>query len=212
MASSHTTRNIEGWTVRIDDRLLAEPNLNLCKKALRVLEAKLMDIKEVVPEEKVKQLQKVKIVIELSCGNIGPMQYHPGVEWLKDHGYSPDLVKCVHIPQAAELPTRRCISDMPWVVLHELAHAYHDQFLGFDDPRVIKAYQNYKKSGRGEKALLYNGDRVRHYGLTDHKEFFAEMTESYFGSNDFYPFNRGEMKESEPEIYALMQEIWEGKK
>jgi hypothetical protein len=39
-------------------------------------------------------------------------------------------------------------------------------------------------------------------------EFFAEMTESYFGSNDFYPFVAGDLKQVEPEIFALMAEIW----
>jgi hypothetical protein len=50
---------------------------------------------------------------------------------------------------------------------------------------------------------------VRHYALTNHKEFFAEMTESYFGVNDFFPFNRAELRESEPEIYALLRDVWE---
>jgi len=29
-------------------------------------------------------------------------------------------------------------------------------------------------------------------------EFFAEMTEAYFGSNDFYPFVIGELKQAKP--------------
>jgi len=48
--------------------------------------------------------------------------------------------------------------------------------------------------------------------MTDQKEFFAEMTESFFGSNDFYPFVPGELKRAEPEIYALMETIWGLKK
>jgi hypothetical protein len=47
-----------------------------------------------------------------------------------------------------------------------------------------------------------------HYGITDEKEFFAEMTETYFGSNDFYPLVAGELKKDEPAIFALMAEIW----
>ena len=40
------------------------------------------------------------------------------------------------------------------------------------------------------------------------KEFFAELTECYFGSNDFYPFVAGELKQAEPEIFALLADIW----
>jgi hypothetical protein len=209
--TSRTDRDIEGWTVRVDDRLLKEPNTEVGKKALRFLEAKLAEVKIVVPADKVKKLQAVPIVLDLTHGKLKPMQYHPGAGWLKDNGYSPDLAKCVHLPCAADVATRRNVSEMPFVILHELAHAYHDQVLGFDEPRVKEAFENYKKSGRGEKTMLWNGNRTRHYALTNHKEFFAEMTESYFGANDFYPFNRGELKESELEVYELMAHIWEAK-
>jgi hypothetical protein len=209
LPTSHTVRKIEGWTVRVDDRLSREPNEELATRALRFLEGKLSDIKAVVPADKLKQLQSVTIVLDLTHGKLGAMQYHPSARWLKANGYPADLAKCVHLPQAVDLPTKRNINEQPWVILHELAHAYHDQVLGFDEPRIKEAFEKYKKSGRGEKALLYNGKRVRHYALTDHKEFFAEMTEAYFGVNDFFPFNRAELKEAEPEIHELLKLVWE---
>ena len=207
--TSHTDRTIEGWTVRIDDRLLQPPNEALGERAIRFLDAKLSDIKIVVPPEPLKKLQTIKIVLDLTHGKLDVMQYHPSAEWLKEHGYSTELAKCVHIPRAADLPTKRNINEQPWVILHELSHGYHDQVLGFDDPRIIEAYERYKKSGHGESVLLYDGRHVRHYALTNHKEFFAEMTEAYFGSNDFFPFNRAELMESEPDIYKLLKQIWE---
>jgi hypothetical protein len=163
----------------------------------------------VMPGDKLKKLQAVVIVLDLTHGNLQSMQYHPSADWLKANGYSTELAKCVHIPRAADLPTKRNTNEQPWVVLHELAHAYHDQVLGFDEPRIRDAYEKYKKSGRGEKTLLYSGARVQHYALTDHKEFFAEMTEAYFGVNDFFPFNRAELKEAEPEIFELLKLLWE---
>jgi hypothetical protein len=207
--TSHTVRKIEGWTVRVDDRLLKTPDDVLGTRALRFLEGKLSDIKAVVPEDKLKKLQSVTIVLDLTHGKLGPMQYHPDSGWLRANGYSADLAKCVHLPRAADLPTKRNINEQPWVILHELAHAYHDQVLGFDEPRIKAAYETFKKSGHGDKALLFNGRRTRHYGLTNEKEFFAEMTEAFFGVNDFFPFNRGELKDAEPDIYALLVDIWE---
>jgi len=207
--TSHTVRKIEGWSVRVDDRLLKAPDDELGTNALRFLENKLADLKVVVPADKVKKLQSVVIVLDQTHGKLGPMQYHPSAGWLQGNGYSTDLAKCVHLPRAADLATKRNVREQPWVILHELAHAYHDQVLDFEEPRVKAVYEKYKASGRGEKTLLYDGKRVKHYALTNHKEFFAEMTESYFGSNDFFPFNRAELKESEPEIYELMVQIWE---
>jgi hypothetical protein len=176
------------------------------------LDNKLSDICVVVPPEKLKKLKAVTIVMDLDHGKLGSMQYHPGEQWLIDNGYAADLVKCVHIPRAADLPTKRNINEQPWVILHELAHAYHDQVLGFDHPRVREAQERFKKSGHGDKALLFDGSRVKHYGLTNQMEFFAEMTEAYFGVNDFFPFNKAELREHEPEIYTLMADIWDAPK
>ena len=44
--------------------------------------------------------------------------------------------------------------------------------------------------------------------LSNHKEYFAESTESYLGVNDFYPFVRAELKEYDPDMFSLMEMIW----
>ncbi len=206
--TSRSEQNMQGWKVRVDDRLLQAPHQELGVRILKSLDARLTHITAVVGEPYLAKLQGFTIVLDMSHGKLVPMQYHPGVEWLRDNGYAADLVKCVHIPVAAALLEPRQINVQPWCVLHELVHAYHDQVLGFDEPRVLAAFNRYKASGHGDAALLITGERVRHYGLTDHKEFLAEMTEAYFGSNDFFPFNRGELMTAEPEIYQLMQTLW----
>jgi dipeptidyl-peptidase-4 len=94
------------------------------------------------------------------------------------------------------------------VILHELAHAYHDQVLGFDHPEIIAAYQKARQAGGYDKVLLYTGKQVRHYALTDHKEYFAEGTEAYFYRNDFYPFVRAELQEHDPALHELLEKIW----
>jgi hypothetical protein len=136
------------------------------------------------------------------------MQYHPSAGWLVGHGYARDLARCVHIPDAADFVSARSNNEQQWCVLHELAHAYHDQVLGFDEPRIRKAYETFKASGHGDSVLHIDGRKAKHYALTDPKEFFAEMSEAYFGMNDFFPFNRAELKTAEPEIYALLEKVW----
>src|SRR4029079_1247636 len=96
----------------------------------------------------------------------------------------------------------------PYVVLHELAHSYHDQVLSFDNKQIIAAYDSAKEKKLYENVLLYTGQKVKHYGLTDHKEYFAESTEAYLGVNDFYPFVRAELKEHDPGMFAIMEEVW----
>lgn len=205
---AHEERMIEGWKVRLDSRLQEAENQEVARAALRFLENRLAEIKVVVPAEKVKLLQKVTIVLDLSHGDLKSMQYHPGAEWLKANGYSEKLAKCVHLPRAADLATKRNINEQPWVILHELAHAYHDQFLDFENTKIKAVFEQFKKSGLGDKTLLFNGKRVKHYALTNQMEFFAEMTEAFFGVNDFYPFNRAELMETAPWMMEMLQEAW----
>jgi hypothetical protein len=129
---------------------------------------------------------------------------------LKEYGYAEDLAKCVHIPVAARFTDPRHNFIQPWCVLHELAHAFHDQVLGFEEARIRQIWERYVAAGRGARVLKIDGAKVRHYAMTNHKEFFAEMSEAYFGTNDFFPFVHGELKESEPETHALLTEIWGG--
>lgn len=206
--TSHTTKQIEGWTVRVDDRLLNGEHADLGERALKLLSSRLYSIAMVVSEKQLAGLRKINIELDYTYGDLRFMQYHPDAGWLKKNGYSEKLAKCVHIPDVADFLSPFENHRMPWVILHELSHGYHDQILGFDDPRVIAVYKKYAESGHGKNVLTINGNKQDHYALTNEKEFFAEMTECYFGTNDFYPFVVGELRQSEPEIYNLMKEIW----
>jgi len=200
-------KQIEGWTVSVDPQLLTKEHRETGTKALKALANHLQRVTYIVPADRLARLQKLPIW-ELHNPKLGNMQYHPGRRWLRDHGHDPRLVKHVHIPRAKQLFDRKMWAKHPYVVLHELAHAYHDQVLSFDQSDIIAAYKVAKQRGIYDKVLLYTGAKVRHYGLSNHKEYFAEATEAYFGVNDFYPFVRAELKEHDPAMFALMEKIW----
>jgi len=201
-------QRIEGWTVYVDPALLEGEHAELGAQALKMLANHLQRIAILVPDEKLARMRKLEIWIEYHHPTLAAMQYHPSRGWLTAHGCDPRLAKKVHIPRAEVLLSRSQMLKHPAVVLHELAHAYHDQYLGFDDPRIIAAYEKAKAAGTYEKVLLYTGKTVRHYALTDSKEYFAEGTEAYFYRNDFYPFVRAELKEHDPVLHDLLDEIW----
>ncbi|MCD6049891.1 MAG: hypothetical protein K0Q55_1294 [Verrucomicrobia bacterium] len=206
--TAHETRQMEGWTIHIDQRLLADENKDLSQRALRMLDNALYEIALIMPTNQLTKLRAVPIWLDLTHGKLTSMQYHPNANWLRENGYATNLVKCVHLPSAIGFTGLRHHRIQPWCVLHELAHAYHDRVLGFDEPRVKTLWEKWRQKPQYENILYIEGNTRRHYGLTDQKEFFAEMTESYFGMNDFFPFNRGELKEHEPEVFKLMEEIW----
>jgi hypothetical protein len=201
-------QDIEGWTVHVDPQLLEGEHKEEGGRILKMLANHLQRIAILLPEKQLGEMRKLEIWIEWHHPELRPMQYHPDLGWLKGRGYDPRLAKKVHIPTASALVSRGQMLKHPAVILHELAHAYHDQVLGFDDPGILKAYKKAMKEGLYDKALLYNGKTVKHYGATDHKEYFSESTEAYFYHNDFYPFVRAELKQHDPVGYAEMERVW----
>ena len=207
----HEVRNVEGWNVHVDKKLLEGEYAELGTWALRVLSNQLFDISHRVPDDRVAKLREVPIYLDHDHPLRG-MQYHPNVGWLRDNGHDPAMEKCVHIPESRRLIEHIRRYAQPSVVLHELAHAYHDRVLSFDEEEIRAAYKRAKEAKLYESVLHMRGTPQKHYALTDHKEFFAEMTESFLGTNDFYPFVRGELKECDEATFKLLEKIWLEKK
>ena len=51
---------------------------------------------------------------------------------------------------------------------------------------------------------------MKAYALKDSAEYFAEITEAYFGENDHFPFTRNQLVNYDPESHALVAKIWQG--
>lgn len=203
----HVRHGMSGFTILVDRALLDETHRPPGAAALQFLGAKLSEIVRVLPAPAVEELRQVPIHLDLDHP-LEIMQYHPSERWLLENGHDPALAKCVHIPNAARMLEEAKRNVQPWVVLHELAHAYHDRVLGFDEPRILEAYERAVASKRYEKVLHAAGYDTRHYALTDAKEFFAELTESYFGTNDFYPFVRAELERFDGASHQVIRDAW----
>jgi hypothetical protein len=200
-------RTVEGWTVRVERRLLGEKK-EIGERALRLLEAKLFAIGRVVPEPALRRLREVTIWVgvEDPRGRHKCAAYHPSGKWLQEHGYDPRKAGCVDIANAETF--LKWSREQPWMVLHELAHAYHHQVLGHDHSKLIAAYEQAVEGGAYESVLRYNGKFQRAYALNNVKEYFAEASEAFFGLNDYYPFVSAELKRHDPRMHALLREAW----
>ena len=201
-------QQMHGWTVQVDPALLKGEHSATGKRALSMLDNHLERISLIVQDQQLTEMRKLQIWIEHEHATLKGMQYHPSARWLRDNNCDERLAKKVHIPVARHLLSRAQLLKHPAVVLHELSHAYHDQVLGFDDQRIRDAFQNAKGKKSYERVLAHTGRQVRHYALTNEMEYFAEGTEAFLYRNDFYPFVRAEMKESDPGLHDLLEEIW----
>jgi hypothetical protein len=203
----YETRQVEGWTVVIHKGLLADQP-ELADRALTLLKFQLYQVERRLPPVAVEKLKTVKIWLEENEPHHPCMAYHPDAGWLKAHDMNPEKAKCVEIANARNFLA--WTFDQPWMVLHELAHAYHDQNLagGFDNRELKTAFEKAMKAGHYRSVLRVSGKDEKAYAATNPMEYFAEATEAYFGTNDFYPFVRPELKKHDPELFTLMGKLW----
>ncbi len=209
-ASKHETRLISGWTTHVSRDLLAK-DAAATARALELLKAMLDEIIRTVPKPAVVELQKVPLWISPEYPQSRPRaEYHPDAVWLRDNARDPAMAKAVEFSNVRifEAETRR----MPNFALHELAHAYHDRVLGYDEPRIIAAFNHAKAAGLYDKVQRRDAEgRVkidRAYAMTNPKEYFAESTEAFFSRNDFFPFTRDELKQHDPEMFTVLEAAW----
>ena len=204
--SGYQKRQLDGWTLRIHKDLLKAEHSKLLADVLAELGNHFYRIRRVIPAEALAHLRKVVIWVEYRNPKQTTACYHPSRGWLVANDYNPDKEKAVELGSAVHF--LRYVGHQPWMILHELAHAYHDQVLGWNHPKVKATYDKAKKAGTYEKVLIWNGRVGRHYAMTNHKEYFAEDTEAYFGTNDIYPFVKAELRRHDPRMYEVLEEVW----
>jgi hypothetical protein len=201
----HQERQIRGWTVQVHPDLATEDS-ELGRAVLEHLDHKLYDITHAVRPQVLEELRKVTIWMDVNDERVSGGVYHPSRKWLVEHDYDPRLARCIQFGNAQNFIGWS--RDQPWMVIHELAHAYHHQVIGHDNAAVNDAFTKAKEGGAYEKVLRISGRTERAYGMNNAQEYFAELTEAYFGTNDFYPFVRAEVREFDPVGYAMLEEVW----
>lgn len=203
--TGYKIRKIEGWKVFVNKQLLSE-NAQLAKDVLRLLKFQLYQITRVVPDEPLKELRGVSIWVEYKAPRHPCMCYHPSEQWLRNNGFNPDKERSVEIANAENF--LKWTIDQPWMVLHELAHSYHHRVLGYDNSEIHKTYKKAVESKRYESVLHISGRPRRSYALNNDQEYFAECSEAFFGTNDFFPFVRSELKQHDEDMYKLLVKLW----
>lgn len=100
---------------------------------------------------------------------------------------NPDKVMGIEIYNAADFCRMRQHWNGCGLLLHELCHIVHQVVLGLQNRRVIDLYKDAQRGGRYEKALRRDWagkevDHDMHYCMVDHKEFFAEMSVTFWST------------------------------
>jgi hypothetical protein len=163
-------QRLEGWTVLVNRRLDPAEHQTLRAGTLKLLADHLYRISCAIPARPLAKLRKIPIWVELADPRHPCMCYHPSPHWLGAHGMNPQKAGSVEIANARNFLT--WTAQQPWMVLHELAHGYHHQVLGFDHAGIRACYQRAAGSHRYDAVLRCNGHHERAYAMNKRTRVF----------------------------------------
>ena len=206
-------RQVRGWTLRIDERLIAK-DAAAVEKAVVILDAQLAKVERLIPAKAVERLRSVPLNFSLPYPDRRPTaEYHGGLAWVKQVGREIALAKAIEFTNIARFEPE--IRRMPVLVLHELAHAYHDQVIpgGYQNKDILGAFQQAKAAGTYDAVKRWTGEKyietpTKAYAMTNQMEYFAEVTEAYFDRNDMEPFDLAELKAKDPGVVPILEKVW----
>lgn len=135
---------------------------------------------------------------------------HFSREWLTNNKMNPEMALGIEITNSKNFIDWSNPKEQPLMLVHEAAHIYSYVFLQSKQEQLLKAYKNAVNAKTYDSVpSIYAQGKLKAYAMTNESEYFAELTEAYFGANDFYPFNREELKKHDIEGYNLLREIYE---
>lgn len=193
---------VHGWLLRVSPEY-ADDELSL-RRAIGEVDRQLGNIARSVPEAALSKLRRTVFWLEYRRDDPQRSVYHRSAGWLRKNGYNPDKANGIEID--AGIVTREQIA--PWSLLHELAHAYFDVVLERNSDELEIAYKAAVESGIYQDVLRNSGRRQPAYALNSVSEYFAELSEAYFGENDFEPFTRDQLRTFDPAGYESLEHLW----
>ena len=199
---SYEQFEVEGWAVRISNDYSNYPDKK--KLILNEVQKQLKAINYTIPQSALSKLKSTVFWIEYQNRSEKGASYHPSRDWLVAHKYNPDKAGGIELQFNFYLWRK----EQPWIALHELSHAYHHKHLGHDNRMVFQAFEKARLSFRYNNVVHVNGSTKKAYAMSNKKEYFAELSEAYFGYNDQEPFERNALKKFDPIGFKMVQTAW----
>jgi hypothetical protein len=200
-----TDRTIGGRQVHFDAGCSASGEPELERAFASILADQIATLAR-LPETARTLIAPVEIFVSSGTHRAFGAQHHPSAAWLASHGYPAAFARNVEICDWREFIT--LVQDQPFCLLHEMAHAYQDRRPLIDDA-IHAAFALAQSSGLYLKVThLHRAELVQAYALSNEHEYFAELSEAYFGVNDFYPYDRDELRHYDPEGFSMIEQAW----
>lgn len=193
---------MRGWPVFIDRGL--DPAAEPARGALAALAKMLDQTERALPAAALAQVRTTPIFLLEHSGPGG--MYHFSPDWLVAHGRTVELANAIEISDASVFVDTAKVA--PWAVLHELAHSYYAKLADADRYEIDRVYRAAIAKNLYRDVKRPDGSVGPAYASGSAVEYFSELSEAYFGRNDFFPFTRAELATYDPDGLELMARLW----
>lgn len=201
---TYMVENVAGWNVHVEDTLWNNyPKWTY--NTLRLFQERLSEIANTLPENAVACLRTIDIYLTDSRPGEAPARFL-STQW-SARGSDPAMKNSVEFNNPDLL--QRYFDNQPMIMLHELAHGYEYRFLTLDE--TVELARLYKSVFDGQSKYRVTVQKTgirKHYALENMHEYFAESSEAYWGKNDYYPYDREQLKEYDPAMYEFQERVW----
>jgi hypothetical protein len=204
---TYAVEKVQGWDVRVKDTLWLEKP-KLVREVFDILTVQLRAVIDTLPTQVVERLRTIPIYVTDTRSAPSSTHVHNAASWLLAHGEDEEKVLAIDIADPEKL--RSDVNLSRWVLLNNLALAYQGRFLSAKER--IELWEMHRAALDSGKygVLPYEGYMRRSWSASSPTAYFAETSIAYWAHNSGYPFNRKDLLEYDPKMYAFLERVWTG--
>ncbi|HJO99675.1 MAG TPA: hypothetical protein QGF85_07675 [Acidimicrobiales bacterium] len=202
----HERHQMSWWTVYVECLVYDTPGL--AESLIGYTRDQMATAADRLPSTSIGTLRHTPVWIDVSFNDPENMAIY--MEDVQDPG-SVDLPYVNGIRVSAEaIKEELAYEESEGFAIHELAHAWH--CMAYDPcwsgTRIMSAYAAAMSDDLYDSVPYLYGGNERAYAATDDAEYFAELSEAWFDTNDYFPFNRDEVRAHDPNGAKVVEAAW----
>jgi hypothetical protein len=208
----YTTQTLAGWTVYLEKET-TDRFPELAKQTLTRLEAKLRQLKSLLPTHTHTPLQRLPLFVLLGDESQNGGRNN-GAEYFQKN--APDFWDFLDKRWRSAIvlySARNYVQlDEHWsvqVLIHEFAHAWHLEHWEEKQADILSAWANATAKRLYVRVKDVNGKVLESaYASVNQLEYFAELSCAYFWRGEYEPFDRMALQNHDPIGFAMLEKMW----
>lgn len=202
---TYLRRDIAGFTVLLNP--MVADQAPLLENVMDSIDMQISDMTGRLPAERLAELKQTFIWVELDDEADKAAVYHSSADWIVASAGNQDKIGHIEIVNASNF-VNWSRDHQPSLLLHQYIHAFHHKVLGAAHQGIIDTYEQVQLRHMYDQLEHMSGAVSLGYATLSPFEYFAEISEAYFARNDYFPFNRAQLKVHDPIGHDLVEQLW----